>query len=405
MDSLFGYPGPSRALGFRGGPLVGATFTRPSKKWAINSQGALVEYADSSAAFAGDSGGTRGVLIEEGRTNRIAGARCACTPGVIGSGGAWPSGWSHAGSGLVAAGGTVTLSNTTENDIPCIDVDVVGTSTDFRIFFVGNTTVAAAQNQIWSLSLFGRITRGALNTALQKAAIRSNASNGSGIAITTGSIALTGTLSRFELQNGAFASASTAYVIGYVGATSAGTPVDCTIRIGAPQLELGSFATSPVLPPVGTPGISVRSADALTIPLDGWFNPLQGTWIVECFGRPVGATLPRLIGYGGKANAPICAHSDGTAFSYYDGSQVNKTSNTFSTNAINRVASSYTSSGQLVCLNGGAVASAGNSYAAHTTAVIGSNDALSDFANVPIRMVSYYPRALSAEQLRLVTLA
>ena len=42
---------------------------------------------------------------------------------------------------------------------------------------------------------------------------------------------------------------------------ASGAMIDFTLRIGAPQLERGAFATSPILPTPGSPAAATRAAD------------------------------------------------------------------------------------------------------------------------------------------------
>ena len=66
------------------------------------------------------------------------------------------------------------------------------------------------------------------------------------------------------------------------GSVNIGQAVDITFRIGAPQLELGTFATSVILPPVGAPAAQARAADVATMPLDAsWFNAAAYTIAAE----------------------------------------------------------------------------------------------------------------------------
>jgi len=56
--------------------------------------------------------------------------------------------------------------------------------------------------------------------------------------------------------------------------------VDVTLRIGLPQHELGAFASSPILPPVGTPGASTRGDDRATALLNALGISGNGTCTV-----------------------------------------------------------------------------------------------------------------------------
>jgi hypothetical protein len=84
---------------------------------------------------------------------------------------------------------------------------------------------------------------------------------------------------------------------------SVGVPVSFRILVGWPQCELGGFASSPILPAVGTPAASTRSADQISATLaalglsDGGVGTYFGTFVVTAQ-SPLNATLFQLDNIG-----------------------------------------------------------------------------------------------------------
>jgi hypothetical protein len=73
-----------------------------------------------------------------------------------------------------------------------------------------------------------------------------------------------------------FTNAATAYILPYFQCfvPSAGLTVDITLRFGLPQIEVGSFATTPIK----TSGATItRQPDYLTIPTGAWYTSAVGT--------------------------------------------------------------------------------------------------------------------------------
>ncbi|HZF75128.1 MAG TPA: hypothetical protein VE033_04745, partial [Acetobacteraceae bacterium] len=62
----------------------------------------------------------------------------------------------------------------------------------------------------------------------------------------------------------------------------ASTALDFTIDVFWPQLEAAPFASTPILPPAGTPGASTRGADTVTAPFGTLFPSGAGTVLVSC---------------------------------------------------------------------------------------------------------------------------
>ncbi len=62
----------------------------------------------------------------------------------------------------------------------------------------------------------------------------------------------------------------------------ASTPCDFTIDLFWPQIEVGTFASTPVLPPVGSAQASTRGADTVAAPFATLFPGFAGTVLVSC---------------------------------------------------------------------------------------------------------------------------
>ena len=207
----------------------------------------------------------------------------------------------------------------------------------------------------------------------------------------------------------------------------------CTITLGAPstqrsfiwsadgiyfwgaQLEAGAFATSYI--PTTSASVT-RAADSATMTganFSSWFNAAQGTVIVEgasaaSSGYALLAGISAAADYSGN-NAIELFLGGGTShdrlnISVSSVDLCNITSATsMSAGSMKRIAGGWTTSGQAICQNGGAVATHGSIAglpASLAQMYIGSrNTALSN--NGPIKRLRYYNTALTNAQLQALT--
>jgi hypothetical protein len=208
------------------------------------------------------------LLIEGQRTNSVRNPRfegaVAGTPGAV-----------PANMTLGTAGLTETIVGTgLEFGLPYIEVRFQGTATGSQFnFFPGlaaHTPAAAGQN--WTASFFARLVGGsAANINGFRATLSArNTDNSASIGFSVGTTgALTSNLATAVVTY-ANLPADTGFIshrMDVVFANASGDAIDATVRFYAPQLELGAFASTPILPPVGTPGASTRGVDILTAPL------------------------------------------------------------------------------------------------------------------------------------------
>lgn len=249
-----------------GGPVYpsGWLFNRASSGWCIDATGSLVEVAADTPRIDHDpvTLAPRGLLLEEARTNSVPNPRAAGASGPS----TWPTGWNFTnGTGL-----TVTINGTgVENGFPYIEFRISGTATataNMSLSFVSPTaTVAASVGQVWTASLYAKVTGGS-GAGFSTAALYITGYDASSVIITNVGALLGYTaapLGRYRLTvTGTLSHASTAYVRPRLQFNvNSGAVVDVTLRVAVPQLELAGVASSPILPPVGTPGASTRAVD------------------------------------------------------------------------------------------------------------------------------------------------
>lgn len=220
-----------------------------------------------------------GLLIGGQRSNGVRNPRAE--GGVVGNPGTMPTNWSQTGPGLSRE----IVGIGVEGGIPYIDLRIFGTSTSTFYTFTGDAISAhtsAANGQAWTASIFARLISGTVRTT--RAHFRQQDSGGVdlGDVIANLTVPTTGALGACRMVGTAtLTNASTARLFSFFQVLfSSGTVIDDTWRLGFPQLELGAFASTPILPPVGTPGASTRGTDIVTAPLSALGIPASGACTV-----------------------------------------------------------------------------------------------------------------------------
>jgi len=257
---------------------AGGTFSRSSIGTYFDSTGTLQTAASNIPRFDYDPTtlAAKGILIEESRTNSVQNAEqvgfIAGTPGTT------------AGNWIVspntANGLTRTIVGTgTLNGIKYFDIRWAGTSTSTQAIQMDPqlpNVSAASSGQTWTGSAYVQIIAGSIPSPanLNITVIERN-STSSYLIATSAIIPNVAPWKRYSVSR-TFNNAATAYAhLGIrIDSLNVGTIIDVTIRIAAPQLELGSFATSYI--PTTTTAVT-RAADILSIPTGGWYNPTEST--------------------------------------------------------------------------------------------------------------------------------
>lgn len=182
------------------------------------------------------------------RTNSI---RNNSNTGVaLGTSGTMPTNWQTVTTGLTRT----IVATGTENGLPYIDLRFQGTTggTSGSIIFESGQGIAAVNGQTWAGSCSVSLVGGSLtNVDTQSLTAQINDSGGSFLANQGGGASLTGLLTATPVRfsgTTTIANASTAYIQPkIVFGWSSGVAVDFTLRLAAPQYELGAFATPPIL--------------------------------------------------------------------------------------------------------------------------------------------------------------
>jgi hypothetical protein len=174
---------------------------------------------------------------------------------VAGGPGTLPTNWANVNAGLTRT----VVGVGTENGLPYVDVRFNGTAsaTNLSLRFEGNTQVAASNGQTWTNATYIKRVAGDVLTGVLGFSLRD--SGGGSIANVTSNITLSQTLQRFSVTQ-TISAPTTAFIIPLFDFNvNIGQTYDFTIRIAAPQMELGAYDTTWV--PTTTAAVT-RIADA-----------------------------------------------------------------------------------------------------------------------------------------------
>ncbi|OFW88787.1 MAG: hypothetical protein A3B66_04830 [Alphaproteobacteria bacterium RIFCSPHIGHO2_02_FULL_46_13] len=264
---------------------TGGTFSRTSTATYFDSTGTLQTAATNAPRFDYDPStlAFKGLLLEEGRTNGIRNNTMFGT--VAGTPGTRPTNWFIvSGAGI----STSIIGTGQEDGIDYIDIRFFGTSTGVgypNVLFELTNQYAADPGAILTASSYVRVVGGSLTNMTNPIMVMNNV-NSSNVQlnqyVTSGS-SCNPTSAPLKTQRckatstaSSFTNAATAYVFPYFQCfiPNAGLTVDVTLRFGLPQIEVGSFATTPIK--TSTTALT-RQPDNLTIPTGAWYTAAAGT--------------------------------------------------------------------------------------------------------------------------------
>jgi hypothetical protein len=406
---------PSLNLDFLLGGLDSRiTFTRASNAWYFDSAGNLVQASTNEPRFDYDPATlqARGLLIEGGRTNGIRNPRLEGA--VAGNPGTVPT---HMATGATGGISGEVFGVGSENGIPYVDFRFTGTVASLGVWALSTeqvSAIAATSGQVWAGSFYWRVVSGSGPTVWQ---INWQEYDSGGTALADVNVAVAApTTAALRTQRvvdtRTLAGGTTAFVRNRVRIAFPAGTYDFTLRIGAPQLELGSFPTSPIFPAVGSPAASTRAADNVSVAtLTPWFNPNEGTILVE-YQRPfVGfnqfevnfsdGTYGEFIGLYTSATNQIAEIRQGAASQaglvLEAGAGVN--------DRLNKKILAYQVNNFAASLNGAApiVDTSGSVPIGLTTMRIGTFQGGSQFCSGWISRIAYYPTRLSNTTLQGLT--
>jgi hypothetical protein len=233
------------------------------------------EYAADVPRFVGSA---RRLLVEGQRSNGIRNPRAeGAAPSTL------PTFWtmSNTTNGIT---GTV-VGQASYAGLTGVEIEYSGTATASAALFCNfetTTGVVAAPGQVWTASVFQRVSSGTPpnGTNPQIRIIERDSSGNALVNHNTTAPAPSAALQRVSGTSGVFGASAARVNFGLSVAFLNGTTANCRVQFLWPQLEEATFASSPILPPVGTPGASTRGADLITAALSDLGIPASGACTV-----------------------------------------------------------------------------------------------------------------------------
>lgn len=219
----------------------------------------------------------------------------------------------------------------------------------------------------------------------------------------TGSVSVTGNTA----VGSGFGSATSAASLTFTVATGGTVDVAITGVVTRFQLENGLHASSHI-PTTGS--AATRAADLLTVPTSGWFNADEGTFLVEASSANVGADSTAFAANNGTQNEQIDVRfAISSIAARVRKAGANEASMTALAsapvaNTVYRIATAYKVNDCAGVVNGGLVTTdtAVSLSSGITTLAIG-NRVSGAFLNGHIRRLVYFPRRLTNTELQAIT--
>ena len=266
-------------------PTSGAgdfTVTRNTTATRLNDAGVIESVASGiprlDYSVSGFVTGCPALLVEPAATNEI--RNNSNTNAVTGTPGTLPTNWTETLAGLTRS----VIALGAENGVQYIDIRLSGTAnaTEAIINFESPTQTVASNGQVWTNSCFLKsISAPVPYTGLRLSTVERTSG---GVFVASGNspdLTLTSTLNRFSFTRTLSGGGTVARVQSRISfGLVSGTAYNFTVRIGYPQMELGSVATS-VIPT--TAGTGSRSADVISVSgaVSGSIGQTEGTVYVE----------------------------------------------------------------------------------------------------------------------------
>jgi hypothetical protein len=252
------------------------TWSRNSVANRTQSDGSIGSVAANVPRLSYMYGSCPALLLEPQRTNSL---RNSTMQGASTSPSTLPTNWTTTAAGLTQT----VVGVGTENGLPYIDLQFSGTATgtNSQVRFESQTQIVASNGQTWTSSFWIKEIAAPTPPNSYQNYIRESDSLGINLVTSTQTITISSTLTRniFTRTN---TNASTARINNAVGgALTIGNTYDFTIRIAAPQMELGAYATTWI---DTTNAAATRLADSFTrnnIYTNGLISASGGTWYVE----------------------------------------------------------------------------------------------------------------------------
>lgn len=252
------------------------TWARTSTANRTNSSGNIELMETGVPRLSYMYGSCPALLLESQRTNSL---RNSTMQGASTSPSTLPTNWGSTLSGLTQT----VVGIGTENGLPYIDVQFSGTATGttLQMRFETTTQIVASNGQTWSSSFWIKLIAAPNPPTSYTNAISERDSGGTNLATNTQTITISATLTRNIFTRTNTNPSTTRISNAVVGGLTIGNTYDFTIRIAAPQLELGAFATTWINT---TNAAATRLVDTFSrnnIYTNGLIDASGGTWYVE----------------------------------------------------------------------------------------------------------------------------
>jgi hypothetical protein len=357
------------------------------------------------------TGASRGLLIEEARTNSIRNSQAGgATNGVIGSGGALPTNWTSS----MPTGVSIEVAGTgTTGGFNYIDIKISGTNTSGSLGFANfgfesTAQVVASSGQTWTASAYVALTAGNFtnvnNPILQIVGRDPAIVETSSISLSTAS----SSLSRFAVTRTLSVGTTSRVWMRFDSTIDNAAAVDFTLRIAAPQLEQGAFPTSYI---PTTTAAATRAADsAVVTPISSFYNQAEGTLFAEA--PATYAQSADIVQFAEASSANnrfvLFFAPTGTlaSFQYRTSGVIEVTGGvSVSSGAIAKIAAAFAANDARSAVNG-TLTTADTSVtlnSANTHMVLGRLQGAASYLNGHIRKIAYWPRRLSNTLLQQLT--
>lgn len=361
-------------------PLIAFSRSQPAGARVAALAADDVTWLDFAADVPRFHGAARRLLTAGARSNLLRNPDAlGAVPGVIGGAGALPGTWSHS----VAAGHTATVIGTpTMNgrqgvEIELASASVAGTTT---IWLEAANQVPLSPSTTYGIAVLARRTGGDFanvsSCGIRGRADATTASNGALASLTgvptdrLGRVAGT-YLTPADAVNGRLA---------FIWITTAGGPASTRLVLAAPQMEVGLFASNPILPAAASQAVSQHGAELLSCAAAALFPGGAGTILWS-------GVLPAAPASGGEhtvfqlddgtANNALVLRRDPAgmrAWRFTGGASAQVTGGTVTAGAITRVAASFAGGRMALSVNGAAAlaVTGGPASGLLTTARIGA---------------------------------
>jgi hypothetical protein len=326
---------------------------------------------------------------------------------VAGSPGTLPTNWSN----VVLSGLTRTVVGVgTESGLPYVDLRFNGTAIDtaVRLDFESSTFITASNGQTWTQSVYFKLIAAPNPPLNYTNLIIERTSGGSSVASGTQTIVPTSTLQRFPFTRTLAGGATVAVVQPSVQASlTLAATYDFTIRIAAPQMELGAYATTFI--PTTTAAVTRIKDDASKTGVSSLIGQTEGTIFWEGVFNAGPVTGFSLWGSNAQ-NSVVIDYASSTIQAYVNTSNVtrfNLTSGTISAGQVVKFAFAYKSGESVLYVNGTQIATSAAAFTfASTLQTINTDWSGYNYA-VPqrksIAQAALFPTRLTNAQLAQLT--